>query len=73
MWRGDVLKESGNPMTLVTVRGATERTNAPRSLTFDEFQKFVSELREPFRTMALLVSVFGAQDQRMPSTQVGRH
>ena len=40
MWRGDVPAER-NPMTLVTVRGATKRTNAPRSLTFEEFQKFM--------------------------------
>jgi integrase len=40
MWRGDLPAER-NPMTLVTVRGATKRTNAPRSLTFEEFQKFV--------------------------------
>jgi integrase len=48
-----------NPMTLVTVRGATKRMNAPRSLTFEEFQKFVSELPEPFRTMALLCLCLG--------------
>jgi integrase len=58
MWRGDVQAER-NPMTLVTVRGATKRTNAPRSLTFEEFQKFVSELPEPFRTMALLCLCLG--------------
>ncbi len=34
-------------------------TNAPRSLTFEEFQKFVSELPEPFRTMALLCLCLG--------------
>ncbi|MFY9644637.1 MAG: site-specific integrase [Terriglobales bacterium] len=58
MWRGDVPAER-NPMTLVTVRGATKRTKAPRSLTFEEFQKFVSELPEPFRTMALLCLCLG--------------
>jgi integrase len=58
MWRGDVPAER-NPMTLVTVRGASRRTNAPRSLTFEEFQKFVSELPEPFRTMSLLCLCLG--------------
>jgi len=58
MWRGDVPAER-NPMTLVTVRGATKRMNAPRSLTFVEFQKFVSELPDPFRTMALLCLCLG--------------
>jgi integrase len=58
MWRGDVPTER-NPMTLVTVRGASKRANAPRSLTFEEFQKFVSKLSEPFRTMALLCLCFG--------------
>src|ERR1700721_3246325 len=58
MWRGD-LPDARNPMTLVAVGGATKRTNAPRSLTFEEFQKFVSELPEPFRTMALLCLCLG--------------
>jgi integrase len=58
MWRGDVPTQR-NPMELVTVRGATKRTRQPRSLTVDEFQDFVQQLEEPFRTMALLCCCLG--------------
>jgi integrase len=58
MWRGDVVTQR-NPMELVTVKGATKRTQKPRSLTVAEFQKFIVHLGEPFRTMALLCVCFG--------------
>ena len=58
MWRGDVPAER-NPMELITIKGATKRTRKPRSLTVEEFQKFVQHLEEPFRTMALLCVCFG--------------
>jgi excisionase family DNA binding protein len=40
-WSGYVPREQRNPMELVRVRGATKRTRKPRSLTVEEFQKFV--------------------------------
>jgi integrase len=58
MWRGDVPTQR-NPMELVTVKGATKRAHKPRSLTVEEFQKFIQHLDEPFRTMALLCVCFG--------------
>jgi len=58
MWRGDVPTQR-NPMELVAVKGASKRMQKPRSLTVAEFQKFVTQLREPFRTMALLCVCFG--------------
>ena len=58
MWRGDVPTQR-NPMELVTIKGATKRTQKPRSLTVAEFQKFIVHLGEPFRTMALLCVCFG--------------
>jgi len=58
MWRGDVPTER-NPMELVTIKGATKRTRKPRSLTVEEFQRFVQHLEEPFRTMALICVCFG--------------
>jgi len=58
MWRGDVPTER-NPMTLVTIKGASKRTRQPRSLTVEEFQKFVQHLEEPFRTIALVCVCFG--------------
>jgi integrase len=58
MWRGDVPTQR-NPMELVTITGATKRTRQPRSLTVDEFQKFVRHLEEPFCTLALVCVCFG--------------
>ncbi len=58
MWHGDVPTQR-NPMELVAIKGATRRMSKPRSLTVDEFQKFIIHLREPFRTMALLSVCFG--------------
>lgn len=58
MWRGDVPTQR-NPMSLVTIKGATKRRKKPRSLTVVQFHQFVSHLEEPFRTMALLCVLFG--------------
>jgi integrase len=58
MWRGDVPTQR-NPMELVTIAGASRRSRAPRSLTVDEFQRFVRRLSEPFRTIALVCVCFG--------------
>jgi len=58
MWRGDVPTQR-NPMELVTIKHATKRTKKPRSLTVEEFQRFIQQLGEPFRTMALLCVCFG--------------
>jgi integrase len=58
MWQGDVPTQR-NPMELVTIKGATKRTRQPRSLTVEEFQKFVAQLEEPIRTIALVCVCFG--------------
>ncbi len=58
MWRGDVPTQR-NPMELVTIRGASKRTGKPRSLTVDEFQRFVHHLREPFHTISLVCVCLG--------------
>jgi len=58
MWHGDVPIQR-NPMELVTIKGATKRTKRPRSLTAEEFQRFIRHLDEPFRTLALLCVCFG--------------
>jgi len=58
MWRGDVSTQR-NPMSLVSIKGATKRKRKPRSLTVAQFQEFVSYLDEPFRTMALLCVSLG--------------
>jgi integrase len=58
MLRRDVPRER-NPMELVTIKGATKRTRKPRSLTVEEFHKFVQHLAEPLRTIALVCVCFG--------------
>jgi integrase len=58
MWCG-AMDVSRNPMELVMVKGATKRVRQPRSLTVEEFQKLVTELEEPFRTMAHVAVCFG--------------
>jgi integrase len=58
MWRGDVPTQR-NPMELVTIKGASKRTCKPRSVTVDEFQRFVNHLGEPFHTISLVCVCFG--------------
>jgi integrase len=58
MWAGHVPIER-NPMELVTIKGATKRTRRPRSLTVEEFHRFIQHLGEPFRTLTLVCVCFG--------------
>jgi integrase len=48
-----------NPMELVTIKGSSKRTSKPRSLPVEEYQQFISHLREPFRTISLVCVCFG--------------
>jgi integrase len=58
MWCG-AIPVGTNPISLVTVRGSSKRRKQPRSLTVEEFQKFLPHLQEPFRTIALVCISFG--------------
>jgi len=58
MWRGEVPPQR-NPMSLVTIKGATKRLRKPHNLTEDEFRKFLAHLEEPIRTISLLCVSFG--------------
>src|SRR5215469_16829115 len=58
MWKQDVPMQV-NPISLVTIKGASKRVRQPRSLTVEQFRLLVSYLREPFGTMALLCVCFG--------------
>jgi len=58
MWAGHVPTQR-NPIELVTVKGSSKRTRQPRSLNVREFQTFVHELGEPFRTLALVSVCLG--------------
>jgi integrase len=70
MWRGDVPVQR-NPMELVRVAGATKRIRQPRSLTVEEFQKFVEQLEEPCRTIALVCVCFGLRISECLALQWG--
>ena len=58
MWKQDIPMQV-NPITLVTVKGASKRVRQPRSLTVEQFRLLVSHLREPFNTLALMCVCFG--------------
>jgi integrase len=58
MWKQDIPMQV-NPISLVTVKGASKRVRNPRSLTVEQFRLLVSHLREPFGTMALVCICFG--------------
>lgn len=68
MWAG-VMKVSRNPIELVVVKGATKRMRQPRSLTVEEFQKLISELAEPFKTMAQIAVCFGLRVSELLALQ----
>lgn len=58
MWKQDVPMQV-NPISLVTIKGASKRIRKPRVLTVEQFRLLVSHLREPFGTLALMCVCFG--------------
>ena len=58
MWKQDIPMQV-NPISLVTVKGASKRVRQPRSLTVEQFRLLVSHLSEPFNTLALMCVCFG--------------
>jgi len=58
MWSG-IITAQRNPMSLVKVPGASKRIRQPRTLTEEEFQQFATQLREPFRAVAVLCVSLG--------------
>jgi integrase len=58
MWKQDIPTQV-NPISLVTVKGASKRIRQPRSLTVEQFRLLASHLKEPFNTMAMLCVCFG--------------
>ena len=58
MWRCEVPIQR-NPMELVRIQSASRRSKKPRSLTVQEFHRFVEELQEPAKTIALVCVCFG--------------
>jgi integrase len=58
MWKQDIPMQV-NPISLVTIKGASKRVRQPRILTVEQFRLLVSHLREPFNTLALMCVCFG--------------
>jgi len=58
MWSG-TLDIARNPISLVQNKGAMQKTRKARSLTVEQFHALLSELHEPFATMALLCVCLG--------------
>src|ERR1700686_912171 len=58
MWKQDIPMQV-NPISLVTVKGASKRRRQPRSLTVEQFRLLLSHLKEPHGTIALLCICFG--------------
>ena len=58
MWRQDIPMQV-NPISLVTVKGASKRIRKPRSLTVEQFRLLLAHLREPYNTIALVCVCFG--------------
>jgi integrase len=48
-----------NPMSLVRVRGVSRRARKPRVLTVEEFHSLIDQLKEPFRTIAIICVCLG--------------
>jgi integrase len=57
-WAGIVPATGRNPISLVKVEHATRRRK-PRSLTVEEFQRILTHLKEPLRSMAIVAVSLG--------------
>jgi integrase len=58
MWK-QAIPMQVNPISLVTVKGASKRRRQPRSLTVEQFRVLLLHLHEPHGTIALLCICFG--------------
>ena len=58
MWK-QAIPMQVNPISLVTVKGASKRVRQPRSLTVEQFRLLLSHLHEPHGTIALMCVCFG--------------
>jgi integrase len=54
-----IIEIGRNPISLVQNRGASKRVRKPRSLTAEQFRALLSQLHEPFATIALLCVCLG--------------
>lgn len=68
MWCGSI-PVGTNPISLVTVRGSSKRKKKPRSLTVEEFHGLSRQLREPFKTMAVIQVCLGLRVSELLALQ----
>jgi integrase len=54
-----LLEMGKNPISAFELKGTTIREKEPRSLTVEEFQRFVQHLEQPFDTIALTCACLG--------------
>ena len=54
-----------NPMNLVHIKGSSKREREPRTLTIEEFRRFIEHVSEPFRTMCIVTACLGLRVSEM--------
>ena len=69
---GDVPTQR-NPMESVRIKEVTKRWRIPRSLTLDEFQKFIQHLSEPLPHDRVAVRLFRPSHQPVSCAEVVRY
>lgn len=54
-----------NPMNLVCIKGSSKREREPRTLTTEEFRRFIEHVAEPCRTMCVVTACLGLRVSEM--------
>jgi integrase len=54
-----------NPMNLVHIKGSSKREREPRTLTTEEFRRFIEHVPEPCRTMCVVAACLGLRVSEM--------
>jgi integrase len=67
-WAG-LLPLGTNPLSLVTVTGISKRQRKQPSLTVEQFQGLLAQMRRPFFTMAILATALGLRNSEARAIQ----
>src|SRR2546422_1447816 len=57
--RWELIPFQSNPINLVHIKGSSKREREPRTLTTEEFRRFIEHVSEPCRTMCILTACLG--------------
>lgn len=57
--RWELLPFQINPVSLVHIKGSSKREREPRTLTIEEFRRFIEHVPEPCRTMCIVAACLG--------------